>query len=294
MAKTKNIRKDPLTKLQSIHPDLTGKPLPKNTRALPNELNPCPFCVLAKDAVDGKAELSDGSTTRPLLSKNDYSYATTNRWGLFGIDSTELIIPYEHLTDLETMSEIQIQKHFELTLERYQARSKEYSDTTFAFINIGLQSGSSIPHLHSQIMNPPINSKNPLHITNKADISEDIKKSNLNNLTLIQQKNLITYIPYSPIIAGEVRIAASDLNQAVLALQKTVKAAAAIHPWSYNIVMNFTIKNPFGDQAPAYLIHFLPRFELGSLFQIYLRTAIQSVNQELYHSTLKNNLNNLQ
>ncbi|MFM7089167.1 MAG: hypothetical protein ACKOW9_06600 [Candidatus Paceibacterota bacterium] len=289
----KNIKKDTLTGLRSIHPDLTGKPLPKNTRILPNEIKPCPFCLLAENARLGLPSLSDGSVNRNLIQHNQHSFATTNRWGIFGLDSTELIVPYEHVTDLESMSKDQIISHFELTHKRYLSRSQSERFITFAFINVGLQSGSSIPHLHTQVMNPPFSSNNPLKLAYNADLSKDIIKARKSKLLLSEEKDLISYVAPSPMIAGEVRVISSDINLATINLHKILQSAAKIHTWSYNILINYSIKNPFKpDSSPAYLLHFLPRFDLGSLFQIHISASIQSVNETLYHKTLLDNLPN--
>lgn len=250
---------------------MSQKPVPKKTRLVPPYAGPCPFCAMSSDASDGLYILSDGSSSRDLLQSNLAAFATSNRWGVF--PGSELVIPYRHVYDLESLKD---QEAVDLLL--LKARY-DRAPGAAAFINVGVQAGSSIAHIHAQVVRSPLFTSELFPATPSREALEEGFKAATNlNLVFAKDGKSLGYVAPSPVTSGELRIIAPDVASVVGTFLPAIRKAALLGPWSYNLVGHFT---PDGC-----LLQWLPALDPGVVFPRFLRTVVSTIDQRVYSDIL--------
>lgn len=284
-------RTDPVSGFRSVHPNLSGKPLPSNQRIATADPDPCPFCLMGVDVQAGSASLNDGVSTRPLLQSSATAYAIANKWGMFGSDHAEIVTPLEHVPDLESLSVDAATDLFGLVFERHEKVAARNLNA-LAFINVGLQSGGSLTHLHAQVVGSP-HPRSPLGegFASADGISDDLSAARNRGLMVSEGHHGAVYVAPSPIVSGEVRVISSSLDGAARLSLATVQAIAGIAYWSYNVVIHPATDSTHRAGRPGQnLVQILPRFDLGIIYPMFLGTALSTLDQAAYAQNLSSRI----
>ena len=276
---------DQLTQTKTIVPNYTNKPLPSKPRLLPPTPPTCPFCLLASQVPN--PTLTDEHATRELIAYNDSAYLVSNLWGpLLNVGGDNLLlIPRSHLTSFEELNPDQLYDYISLLEESYFKFLSHPSK--FIFFNVGIASGSSIAHLHAQLLSFP-QKATPRHanLTSKEKVYQDYLLSFDNDLVINKftdqplTPNQLADTPqaYIPLIMSrslEVRfIGGSPFDRAIL-IQKIINLFAL--NYNYNITI-------FPTSSFAQL---LPALDYGIIYPHFFDLTIQVASSQQLANTLK-------
>ncbi|MFM7089168.1 MAG: hypothetical protein ACKOW9_06605 [Candidatus Paceibacterota bacterium] len=277
------IKRDYLTNYHSVHPDLTGKLKPTNIRMDIPSYETCTFCTMSNTRNSHSA--NDGTNDREILDQRPTAFLVPNKYSLFSNDSNFLAITEKHASSIEDLTLNELTDLFTIIQRKYLS----LSPSPFAFINVGLQAGGSNPHLHSQIVDTPFKPNAALlALRDHEPIKKDIRRSKEENLILIQEQNVTAYVPSSPTVSGEVRLASSSLDYALPVLKHLLSSISSKHRWAYNLIPTFS--HVPSSNAPTLLLQWLPRFDQGTIYQLYFQTAVQSINSKEYAAMIRDTL----
>lgn len=200
------LSKDPLTGNYSISPDLTGKPVPRKKRALPE--NPiCYFCHMNNSIKEGSNIVNDSLKERELMDLNDDFFIIENNWPILSKIKGDgyLVISRAHLTSLDKVNPNSLPNLANSLNYLYESLLKERYK--LLFLQVGVPAGSSIAHLHLQgISSPVTKSKIFTRIKNEKILKKDLEKAEKIKSIIYQSKNEYIYLPASPSTSLEFRI----------------------------------------------------------------------------------------
>ena len=283
------VRIDPVTGFRSVHPDQRGKPTSGNQRILTPDPDPCPFCRMAADIRAGAVEVYDGAAIRPVLDVTERVFAVPNRWGIFGDEHAELVLPLHHVADVES-TDVDTMVDLLTVVARRWELMEERDLAALGFINVGVQAGGSLRHLHAQVVGSTVGrSEMGNRLARGIGRHEDVDNARRHDLVLVEVPRGLAYLTATPVCAGEVRIVADDLRTAAELIWRLNAAAASVASWSYNLILSFPRPD---DGAPAggVLVQWLPRFDLGIVFPYFFDTAISSIDLSGYAVSMRDAL----
>lgn len=285
------IYSDQLTGIKTIKPDYSTKPIPSKARSLPNSTQPCPFCFLASQLPS--TILTDSHASRKLLFSNDSSFLIENLWApLETIGGKNfLVIPSSHLTSFEELDPKQLYQFLETI--SYALNNLTDQPTSMAFFNIGAPAGSSISHLHAQVVSSP-QPPTPIlsAISDPDEVYQDylrafqldllINKTSLKPLTKNELKfTPQVYIPENMSRGFELRfIGGSELDRALL-IQKFIDLLSIPTNFNYNLI--WILSSSFAQ--------LLPTFDQGMIYPHYFNLIIQLTDSKILAEKLKHDYN---
>ena len=274
------VKKDVITNYSSIHPYLVGKPKPSNTRLPVPEHQTCTFCLMAQNR-DSVAAF-DGSQNRSIIAERATAFIVPNKYSLFSHNSNLLAITDAHHSSIEDLSLSELEDLFTILQQKYI----NTNPSPFSFINIGLQAGGSNPHLHAQLVSTPFPQAAPLSSLKKhSPLLKDIQNAKESNLIIKETSDYTVYIPPSPTVSGEIRITAKSLQTSLQPLLETLSSISKKYQWAYNLIPFFTEQNDKDNFTVLY--QWLPRFDQGTIYQLYFQAAVQSINSNEYADMIR-------
>ena len=288
------IFKDPLTGVETIKPDYSTKPLPSKARTLPQSSQPCPFCFLASQLP--ASQLTDNHATRKLLYSTNSSFLIENLWSpLTTIGGKNfLAIPTSHYTSFEELPPSDLFNLLDAIT--YAERELIEQVNKLTFFNIGSAAGSSIAHLHAQIVSSPqpqteilkaISTPSRVYDDYYLAFFQDLVINKISPKPLKQEEILHTpqaYIPANMSRGFEVRfIGGTPLDRAIL-IQKIITLLSTPTDFNYNITLSST----------ASFAQLLPTFDQGMIYPHYFNLIIQLSDSRALASKLRQDFNQSQ
>jgi hypothetical protein len=269
-----------------------GKPIPLVVRTLPEGPAACPLCAIAERRLAGVDPTIAGDVPRGEYGPPGRAFAVDNRWKLIdapptgnattpaargqevqGAGTVELVMTPRHATSLDGLPDDDATALVTLMLQRQQHLAHAYG-SGLAFLSVGLQAGSSLPHVHGQVAGfswaPPTGESDDTDCPVCADLSRatDVGRR------VATGAGWTSYVPWGPATSGELRVAldpgpegcdsAEDRDPVDLGRRYTEGLvdclrrleAAGMH-WPYQVVLH--------PERHAHA-HLLPRLDLGMIY----------------------------
>lgn len=272
---------DNISNVFSIHPDFSTKPVPHAPRQLHPHKSDCSFCVFAKEIAPGSQFVGSGEDKREILTQTNNFFCILNRWGVFSNNSSELVISKCFFQGMEELSYEQAVEFINLIKSRWGVRSS-FGDC-LAYLNVGVQSGGSINHLHAQVVNSPTGFSEPAkNLTSFSYIDLDILEAKNSDLVLEATPGALSYIPNLPFGPAEVRVFGDNLENASKLILSAIRMISNKTQWAYNIVFHFRIDD---DRLFAQI---LPRYDLGLIYPNFFNAVIVGLDAKRYKELLLN------
>lgn len=217
---------------------------------------PCQFCRLSVDRpVAGQTVVEDDGTARPVLAAGVGSFAVQNRWPLFdGLSpddpehgSSEVHLAYRHVTCLEDAEREETAAIGRLLWERRELLAQQYR-TTVAVVNVGVNAGGSVAHLHGQVVAANVDGGAvcPQPATECA-VCADVADSAARDQVAFRGEATTMYVPGAPGCNLDLRVAATACTPGTAAtggalltvVRDALLAARALGlNWPYNVTLH--------------------------------------------------------
>lgn len=293
------LRCDLLTGTVAIEVDQTGKPVPTVVRQLPEGPAACPLCGIARRDLAGENPSAAGDVLRAELGPPGRAYAVDNRWKLLdappdgrgalpaargeeadGAGTVELVLTPEHATSLDGLDPADATALVTLLLRRQADLSEQYG-SALAFLSVGVQAGSSLPHLHGQVAG--FSWQPPTGEPDQPDcpVCRDLRRAREADRIVDERDGWTLYVPWGPATSGELRVALhpapgepgcqarpwepspeemGPLFAAAL-VDALVRLESLGYHWPYQIVWH---------PEPHPHAHLLPRLDLGLIYPRFI------------------------
>ena len=309
------LRCDLLTGTVAVEVDQRGKPAPVVVRELPEGRQPCPLCGIVDRWSSSGALAAAGDVPRGEAGPPGRAYAVDNRWKLLdspvqagaagppgrgqeseGAGTVELVLAPEHLASLEELDPADARALITLLLRRQRALASEYG-AALAFMSVGVQAGSSLPHLHGQVAAfswPPPVSEWP---DGRCAVCDDVARADEVGRVMSSDHRSTVYVPWVPAMSGEVRIAlapppghegvgpgfepeAEEIGEVLADALVDVlhRLEAAGRHWPYQVVLH-------PEHHPH--AHLLPRLDLGMVYPRFVGVMPLTFDHTAYARELR-------
>jgi hypothetical protein len=270
---------DNISNVFSIHPDFSSKPVPSAPRQLHPHKSDCPFCSFARELTPDCQYVGSGEDKRAILAQTNHFYCILNRWGVFSNNSSELVVSKCFFQGMEELSYEQAVEFINLLKCRWEFRSG--FGECLAYLNVGVQSGGSINHLHAQVVNTLSGFSEPAKkLTSFSNIDSDILEAKNLDLVLESSPGALSYIPNLPFGPAEVRVYGDNLESAAELTLSAIRMISNKTQWAYNVVFHFRIDD---DRLFAQI---LPRYDLGLIYPNFFNTVIVGLDAKRYKELL--------
>ena len=171
----------------------------------------------------------------------------------------EVAVLSRHVTSLETASAQEVRVLAGLLQNGQERFQDEWAGST-SFISVGLEAGSSQPHLHGQVVAGPVTRSCPM-MEARCSVCADLSEASQEGLILANDA-ATAYVPCVPGWGYEIRISTphgdprgGDLASIVLAAREVLlEVSRAGYEWPYNLLLHL------GGHSHGHLI---PRLDLG-------------------------------